>query len=224
MLVEQGILDAGDGAAIVDGLGRILKEIEDGRFAFKSALEDIHMNIEARLAELIGEPAGRLHTARSRNDQVATDFRLWLRDAIDGLDEQLKELQQALIDKAEAHAATVMPGFTHLQPAQPVPFGHHMLAYVEMVGRDRGRFADCRRRNNESPLGVAALAGTSFPIDRDAVARDLGFDRPMANSLDAVSARAFVLEFPGAARTAAAHRSRPAEGNALGCTAELRVG
>src|SRR3546814_702755 len=222
MLVEQGILDAGDGAAIVDGLGRILKEIEDGCFAFKSALEDIHMNIEARLAELIGEPAGRLHTARSRNDQVATDFRLWLRDAVDGLDEQLKELQHALIDKAEAHAATVMPGFTHLQPAQPVTFGHHMLAYVEMVGRDRGRLADCRRRSNESPLGAAALAGTSFPIDRKATAAALGFDRPMANSIDAVSDRDYVLEYLAAGAILALHLSRLAEEIVLWCSAGFR--
>jgi argininosuccinate lyase len=211
MLVKRKILSAKDGAAIRRGLRRILAEIESGRFRFQTALEDIHMNIEARLAELIGPAAGRLHTARSRNDQVATDFRLWVRDAIDGLDRRLRDLQRALIDKAERHAASVMPGFTHLQPAQPVTFGHHLLAYVEMVGRDRGRLADARRRLNESPLGAAALAGTSFPIDRQMTAKALGFDQPMANSLDAVSARDFALEFLAAAAIAAVHLSRLAE-------------
>ena len=169
------------------------------------------MNVEAALAEKIGEPAGRLHTGRSRNDQVATDFRLWVRDAIDAFDHQLQDLQRALIEKAEAHVDTVMPGFTHLQPAQPVTFGHHLLAYVEMVGRDRGRFADARTRVNESPLGAAALAGTAFPIDRHQTAKSLGFDRPMANSLDAVSARDFTLEFLAAAAITATHLSRLAE-------------
>ncbi len=211
MLVDRAIISADDGNAILTGLDAILKDIEAGNFAFKTALEDIHMNIEAALAERIGEPAGRLHTARSRNDQVATDFRLWVRDTIDMVDEQLRDLQRALIEKAEQHADTVMPGFTHLQSAQPVTFGHHLLAYVEMAGRDRGRFADARRRVNESPLGAAALAGTAFPIDRHATAEALGFDRPMANSLDAVSARDFTMEFLAAASIAAIHISRLAE-------------
>jgi len=221
MLVDQGIVSAEDGAAIQDGLDRILKEIEAGGFEFKSALEDIHLNIESRLSELIGAPAGRLHTARSRNDQVATDLRLWVRDAADGLDAQLGALQAALLDQAEAHAATLMPGFTHLQPAQPVTFGHHLLAYVEMAGRDRGRFADCRRRANESPLGAAALAGTSFDIDRHATAAALGFDAPMANSIDAVSARDFALEFLSACSIAAVHLSRLAEELVLWCTPQF---
>ena len=211
MLVRQGILRQEDGAAIQAGLDRVLAEIGAGRFEFKIALEDIHTNVEARLKEIIGEPAGRLHTARSRNDQVATDFKLWVRDAIDGLDEQIRDLIAALIDRAEQHAATVMPGMTHLQPAQPVTFGHHLLAYAEMLGRDRGRFADARRRLNESPLGAAALAGTSFPIDRAATAQALGFDRPAANSLDAVSDRDFVLEFLAAGSILAVHLSRLAE-------------
>ena len=211
MLVDRAIISADDGNAILTGLDAILKDIEAGNFEFKTALEDIHMNIEAALAERIGEPAGRLHTARSRNDQVATDFRLWVRDTIDMVDEQLRDLQRALIEKAEQHADTVMPGFTHLQSAQPVTFGHHLLAYVEMAGRDRGRFADARRRVNESPLGAAALAGTAFPIDRHATAEALGFDRPMANSLDAVSARDFTMEFLAAASIAAIHISRLAE-------------
>jgi argininosuccinate lyase len=218
MLVDQGLITAEDGAAIQDGLARILEEIEAGRFEFKTALEDIHLNVESRLAELIGAPAGRLHTARSRNDQVATDIRLWARDAIDGLDGQLKALQAALIDKAERHAGTVMPGFTHLQPAQPVTFGHHLLAYVAMFGRDRGRFADCRKRVNESPLGAAALAGTSFAIDRHATAKALGFDRPMENSIDAVSARDFALEFLSVLSISAMHLSRFAEEIVLWCT------
>ena len=195
MLVAQGIIESSDGDAIQQGLDQILGEIERGDFEFKSALEDIHLNIESRLKDLIGDAAGRLHTGRSRNDQVATDFRLWVRDAIDGLDAQLQALQATLIEAAEAHFDTLLPGFTHLQPAQPVTFGHHLLAYVEMVGRDRGRFADCRKRVNECPLGAAALAGTSFPIDRDATALALGFDHPMVNSLDAVSARDFAIEF-----------------------------
>jgi len=211
MLVRQGILRQEDGAAIQKGLDAVLAEIEAGRFQFKTALEDIHTNVEARLKEIAGEPAGRLHTARSRNDQVATDFKLWVRDCVDGLDGQLRDLIAALVDRAEQHAGTVMPGMTHLQPAQPVTFGHHLLAYAEMLGRDRGRFADARRRLNECPLGAAALAGTSFPIDRAMTAQALGFDRPAANSLDAVSDRDFVLEFLGAGAILATHLSRLAE-------------
>ncbi len=211
MLVDCKIIAAADGDAILSGLDAVLKDIEAGDFEFKTSLEDIHMNVEAALADRIGEAAGRLHTGRSRNDQVATDFRLWVRDAIDMLDEQLQNLQRALIEKAEAHADTVMPGFTHLQSAQPVTFGHHMLAFVEMTGRDRGRFADARKRVNESPLGAAALAGTAFPIDRHATAEALGFDCPLANSLDAVSSRDFTLEFLAAAAIAATHISRLAE-------------
>jgi len=211
MLMARGIIPGADGEAILRGLDQIAAEIESGKFAFKRELEDIHMNIEQRLTEIVGEPAGRLHTARSRNDQVATDFKLWVRGAIDGIEAALTELQAALIDKAERHAAAVMPGFTHLQTAQPVTFGHHLLAYTEMFGRDRGRFADCRRRLNESPLGAAALAGTSFPIDREMTAKALGFDRPAANSLDAVSDRDFALEFLGACAVAAVHLSRLAD-------------
>jgi argininosuccinate lyase len=211
MLVRQRILSAEDGEAIARGLAQIAAEIDAGTFPFRAEHEDIHLNVEARLAELIGAAAGRLHTARSRNDQVATDFKLWVRDAIDRLDGELRAAQAALIAKAEAHAATVMPGFTHLKVAQPVTFGHHLLAYVEMLGRDRGRFADCRRRLNESPLGAAALAGTSFPIDRAMTAAALGFDRPAANSLDSVSDRDFALEFLAAAALCGAHLSRFAE-------------
>ena len=211
MLVAQGIIPAEDGAKIQSGLDSIENEIADGRFAFKSELEDIHMNIEARLGELIGAAAGRLHTARSRNDQVATDFRLWVRDALAASDREMRDLQAALIDRAEEHAAAVMPGFTHLQSAQPVTFGHHLLAYVEMLGRDRGRLADCLGRLNECPLGAAALAGTSFPIDRERSAAALGFDRPAANSIDAVSDRDFALEALSAAAIAATHLSRLAE-------------
>ncbi len=211
MLVRQGIIGEADGEAIVTGLSRIEREIEDGTFEFSAGLEDIHMNIEQRLAELIGAAAGRLHTARSRNDQVATDFRLWVRGAIDGLDAGLAKLQGVLIDLAEQHAASVMPGFTHLQAAQPVTLGHHMLAYVEMFGRDRGRFADCRKRLNECPLGAAALAGTSFPIDRRMTAAALGFDRPCGNSLDAVSDRDFACEFLSSGALLAVHLSRMAE-------------
>ncbi|MHA1599569.1 MAG: argininosuccinate lyase [Alphaproteobacteria bacterium] len=218
MLVRQEIISAQDGKAILSGLDTILREIEAGEFTFDAALEDIHMNVEARLRALIGEAAGRLHTARSRNDQVATDFRLWLRETIDALDGQLRDLQAALIDHAEAHVATVMPGYTHLQPAQPVTLGHHFLAYVEMFGRDRGRLADCRTRLNECPLGAAALAGTSFPIDRAATAAALGFDRPAANSIDAVSDRDFALEFLGAGAIAAVHLSRLAEEIVIWCT------
>ena len=211
MLAKCGILTEADRDAIIDGLGKVKAEIEGGTFTFSRALEDVHMNVEARLKELIGEPAGRLHTARSRNDQVATDFRLYVRDAIDMLIVQIETLQRGLLDRAEAEADTVMPGFTHLQSAQPVTFGHHMLAYVEMLGRDAGRFADARRRLNENPLGSAALAGTSFPIDREMTAAALGFDRPTANSLDAVSDRDFVLETLSAATLCAMHLSRFAE-------------
>ena len=222
MLVQQGIISQEDGAAIREGLEKVRHEIESGAFSFSAALEDIHMNVEARLTELIGAPAGRLHTARSRNDQVATDFRLWVRDALDALDGAVKDLQAALLDHAEAEAGTVMPGYTHLQAAQPVTFGHHMLAYVEMLGRDRGRLADCRRRLNESPLGAAALAGTSFPIDRGRTAQALGFDRPMANSLDAVSDRDFALEFLSAAAILSVHLSRFAEEMVLWCSDGFR--
>ncbi|MBO0752478.1 MAG: argininosuccinate lyase [Bradyrhizobiaceae bacterium] len=211
MLEATGIIAAEDARTIVRGLDAILKEIETGRFEFKRDLEDIHMNVEARLAELIGPAAGRLHTARSRNDQVATDFRLWVRDTIDEIDHALAAYQTVLAEQALAHAETVMPGFTHLQTAQPVTFGHHLLAYVEMAGRDRGRFADARRRLNESPLGAAALAGTSFPVDRTMTAKGLGFDRPAANSLDAVSDRDFVLETLAAAAITQVHLSRFAE-------------
>jgi argininosuccinate lyase len=211
MLVRQGIIAKEDGERIGRGLAQIKDEIDAGKFPFKTEHEDIHLNIEARLAELIGPAAGRLHTARSRNDQVATDFRLWVRDAIDQADAQLRDLQSALLDRAAEHAATAMPGFTHMQPAQPVTFGHHLMAYVEMLGRDRGRFADCRARLNESPLGAAALAGTSFPINRAATAKALGFDRPMANSMDAVSDRDFALEFLAAVAICGTHLSRLAE-------------
>jgi argininosuccinate lyase len=211
MLIGRGILSAADGDAILAGLDRVAEEIASGRFIFSRALEDVHMNIEGRLAELIGEAAGRLHTARSRNDQVATDLRLWLRDALDGLDADLRGLQRALIDQAAAHADAILPGYTHLQAAQPVTLGHHLLAYVEMLGRDRGRLADARRRLNECPLGAAALAGTPYPIDRQQTAAALGFDRPCANSLDAVSARDFALEFLAAAAILGAHLSRLAE-------------
>ncbi|HET6388335.1 argininosuccinate lyase [Hyphomicrobium sp.] len=211
MLAEAGILTKSDANEIAGGLDKIKAEIEAGTFEFSRALEDVHMNVENRLKELIGSAAGRLHTARSRNDQVATDFRLFVRDAIDAIDASLETVQVALAEKAEAHAATVMPGFTHLQPAQPVTFGHHLLAYVEMIARDRGRFADARKRLNESPLGSAALAGTSFPINREMTAEALGFDRPMANSLDGVSDRDFALETLAAATIAAVHFSRLAE-------------
>ena len=206
MLAAQGIITANDAKNIAGGLDTILSEIGKGSFDFKRALEDIHMNVESRLGELIGPAAGRLHTARSRNDQVATDFRLYVRDTIDETDAALAAFQQVLAQRALEHAGTVMPGFTHLQTAQPVTFGHHLLAYVEMAARDRGRFADARKRLNESPLGAAALAGTSFPIDRDATAKALGFDRPMANSLDAVSDRDFVLESLSAAAIASVDR------------------
>ncbi|MCB2109496.1 MAG: argininosuccinate lyase [Defluviimonas sp.] len=222
MLAAQGILTDKDAEAIGEGLLTVLSEIEAGNFTFSSALEDIHMNIEARLKELIGEPAGRLHTARSRNDQVATDFRLWVRDQADAAVAGLTALQRALLGQAEAGADWVMPGFTHLQTAQPVTWGHHMMAYVEMFARDRGRFADARARMNECPLGAAALAGTSFPIDRAATAAALGFDRAMANSLDAVSDRDFALEFLAAASITAMHLSRLAEELVIWSSAQFR--
>ena len=218
MLGHQGIVSAQDVQSIIAGLDTILAEIEGGRFEFKRTLEDIHMNVEARLAELIGPAAGRLHTARSRNDQVATDFRLWIKATIDAIDVALAAYQRALAEKALEHAATVMPGFTHLQPAQPVTFGHHLLAYVEMAARDRGRFADARNRANFCPLGAAALAGTAFPIDRDATAKTLGFEAPMANSLDAVSDRDFALEALSAAAITAVHLSRFAEEIVVWCS------
>src|ERR1700704_3113619 len=211
MLAAQGIITASDAKNIGKGLDTILSEIGKGSFQFKRALEDIHMNVESRLGELIGPASGRLHTARSRNDQVATDFRLYVRDTLDEIDAALAAVQHAVGARALEHAGTVMPGFTHLQPAQPVTFGHHLLAYVEMLSRDRGRFADARRRLNECPLGAAALAGTSFPIDRAMTAEALEFDRPAANSLDAVSDRDFVLETLAAATIAAVHLSRFAE-------------
>jgi argininosuccinate lyase len=211
MLAEIGILTAEDRDAIINGLTQIGEEIEHGHFTFSRGLEDIHMNIEARLRELIGDAAGRLHTARSRNDQVATDTKLYVRAAIDGIDGALADLQKALAEKALEYAGTVMPGFTHLQSAQPVTFGHHLLAYVEMIARDRGRFQDARKRLNESPLGAAALAGTSFPIDRQMTAKALGFDRPTANSLDSVSDRDYALETLAAASILSMHLSRFAE-------------
>ena len=222
MLAAQGILSLDDVTAIQDGLDRIRLEIEAGDFVFRTELEDIHMNVEARLTEMIGDAAGRLHTARSRNDQVATDFRLWVRDAADAVDAALESLQAALIDQAAAHADWTMPGFTHLQAAQPVTVGHHLLAYVEMIGRDRGRFADARTRLNECPLGAGALAGTSFPIDRCATATALGFARPTANSLDSVSDRDFVLEFLAAASICAGHLSRLGEEMVIWSSAQFR--
>ena len=211
MLVQQGIIAKADGEAILAGLDRVLAAFRRGEIALRPELEDIHMHVETALKERIGEAAGRLHTARSRNDQVATDLRLFLRGALDQLDRALAELLAALIDRAEAEAETLMPGYTHLQAAQPVTFGHHLLAYVEMLERDRGRFADCRRRMNECPLGAAALAGTSFPIDREMTAHALGFERPMRNSMDAVAARDCVLEFLSAGSILATHLSRLAE-------------
>jgi len=222
MLVKQGIITAADGEVILAGLEQVLQEIESGKFPFRTELEDIHMNVEGRLAEIIGEAAGRLHTARSRNDQVATDFRLWVRDAIDGMEAALKGLQEVLLTRAEEHAATVMPGFTHLQAAQPVTMGHHLMAYVEMIGRDRSRLSDARARLNESPLGSAALAGTSFPIDRHFTAEQLDFARPMANSLDGVSDRDFALEFMSACAICAVHLSRLAEELVIWTSAQFR--
>ncbi len=211
MLSAAGIISSDDNQAIQNGLDQIAGEIERGEFTFSKALEDIHMNIEARLKEIIGEPAGRLHTARSRNDQVATDFRIWVREACEQAEASLKLLMASLAKKARDNADAVMPGFTHLQTAQPVTFGHHLLAYVEMFSRDAARFVDAHARMNECPLGAAALAGTSFPIDRDATATALGFERPCANSLDAVSARDFALEALSAAAITATHLSRLAE-------------
>ncbi len=222
MLARQGIITDADHAAIDMGLTEILAELEGGTFPFSRELEDIHLNIEGRLKEKIGEAAGRLHTGRSRNDQVATDFRLWVRDYLDGFDGQIERLMKALLAQAAANTDTIMPGFTHLQSAQPVTFGHHMLAYLEMFARDRGRFNDCRKRMNESPLGAAALAGTPYPIDRDMTANALGFDRPMANSLDAVSARDFALEALSAASICAANLSRLSEEIVIWTSAQFR--
>ena len=211
MLAQQGIISEADAAAIDDGLAKVSEEIAQGLLTFRRELEDIHMNVEARLKEIVGEPAGRLHTGRSRNDQVATDFRLWVRDSIDRVDAGLAALIGGLLDRAEEEADTILPGFTHLQPAQPVTLGHHLLAFVEMFSRDRGRFADARKRLNESPLGSAALAGTPYPLDRDMTAQALGFDGPTRNSLDSVSARDFALEYLAAASILATHLSRMAE-------------
>ena len=222
MLAKQGIITDSDAETIREGLLTVLSEIEAGNFPFSAALEDIHMNVEARLKELVGEPAGRLHTARSRNDQVATDFRLWVRDQCDAAITSLTALISALVAQAEAGADWVMPGFTHLQTAQPVTWGHHMMAYVEMAARDRSRFIDARNRMNESPLGAAALAGTGFNIDRQMTAAALGFDRPMANSLDAVSDRDFALEFLSASSICAVHLSRLAEELVIWSSAQFR--
>ena len=211
MLAAQGIISGEDAAAILGALTQIEAEIEVGKFSFSRALEDIHLNIEARLTDIIGPAAGRLHTARSRNDQVATDFRLFVRDGLDHLAAQITALMSVIAEQAETHAALIMPGFTHLQTAQPVTYGHHLLAYIEMLSRDRGRFADARVRLNQSPLGAAALAGTSFPIDRHATADALGFDAPTANSIDSVSARDFALEALSAMSICATHLSRLAE-------------
>lgn len=221
MLAETGILTKDDVATITEGLKKVEGEIEAGSFTFSRALEDVHMNVESNLKDKIGLAAGRLHTARSRNDQVATDMRLWVRDTLDEIDGQMRDLQQALAEKADLHAGAVMPGFTHLQSAQPVTFGHHLLAYVEMLGRDRGRIRDARARMNECPLGAAALAGTSFPIDRHMTAKALGFDRPTANSLDSVSDRDFVLETLADASICAMHLSRLAEEIVLWATPQF---
>ena len=221
MLAAQGVVSPADAQAIASGLAQVKGEIEAGGFAYSRALEDIHMNVEKRLADIVGPAAGRLHTARSRNDQVAVDFRLWVRDTIDALGGQIADLQRALAERALESADMVMPGFTHLQSAQPVTFGHHLLAYVEMLGRDRGRFVDARARLNECPLGAAALAGTSFPIDRESTAKALGFDRPTANSLDSVADRDFALETLSAAAICATHLSRFAEEIVLWTTAQF---
>ena len=222
MLAQQGIITDSDAKAIREGLLTVLSEIEGGTFQFSTALEDIHMNVEARLKDLIGEPAGRLHTGRSRNDQVATDFKLWVRDQFDAAIGGLDALIGALLDQADAGADMVMPGFTHLQVAQPVTWGHHMMAYVEMFARDKSRMIDARARMNESPLGAAALAGTSFPIDRDMTAAALGFDRPTANSLDGVADRDFALEFLSASSICATHLSRFAEELVIWSSAQFR--
>lgn len=222
MLAATGIISDSDAEAIGKGLLTVLSEIEAGQFAFRTDLEDIHMNVEARLKEVIGEPAGRLHTGRSRNDQVATDFRLWVRDQCDAAIDGLTALIRAALSQAEGGADWVMPGFTHLQTAQPVTWGHHMMAYIEMFGRDLSRFQDARKRMNESPLGAAALAGTGYPIDRDMTAAALDFDRPMANSLDAVSDRDFALEFLAASSICAVHMSRLAEELVIWSSAQFR--
>jgi argininosuccinate lyase len=222
MLAQAGILTSSDAEAIRQGLAAILAEIEAGTFTFSTALEDIHLNIESRLTDLIGDAGKRLHTARSRNDQVAVDFRLWVRDQCDAAIDGITALMRAFVDQAQAGADWVMPGFTHLQTAQPVTWGHHMLAYVEMLARDRARFQDARRRMNECPLGAAALAGTSFPIDRDMTAQALGFDRPTANSLDSVSDRDFALEFLSASSICAMHLSRFAEELVIWSSAQFR--
>ena len=221
MLVAQGIISSDDGQAIQQGLDQVRAEIEAGDFTYDPKLEDIHMHVEARLKEIVGEAAGRLHTARSRNDQVATDFKLWVRDAIDATDQALADLQAALVDRAEEYADVILPGFTHLQSAQPVTFGHHLLAYFEMFDRDRGRFRDARQRLNESPLGAAALAGTSFPTDRFMTAKALGFEGPTANSLDSVSDRGFAIEFMSAASLCGVHLSRLAEEIVIWCSAQF---
>jgi len=222
MLGEQGIISKDDVKAIHEGLDQVKAEIEAGQMVFDPALEDIHMHVESRLRELVGDAGARLHTGRSRNDQVATDFRLWTRAQCDALDKGLEGLLSALLDQAEKHAGSVMPGFTHLQTAQPVTLGHHLMAYHEMFARDRARLKDCRARVNESPLGAAALAGTSFPIDRHMTAKALGFDRPMANSLDAVSARDFALEFLSVLSISAVHLSRLADEIVLWATSAFK--
>ena len=222
MLAQQGIITSSDAEAIREGLLTVLSEIETGTFEYSKALEDIHMNVEARLKEIVGEPAGRLHTGRSRNDQVALDFKLWTRDQFDAAISGLDALIRALLVQAEEHADVVMPGFTHLQVAQPVTWGHHMMAYVEMFARDKSRMIDARARMNESPLGAAALAGTGFNIDRDMTAKALGFDRPSANSLDAVSDRDFALEFLSSSSICATHLSRFAEELVIWSSAQFR--
>ena len=222
MLAAQGILSDSDAKAIGEGLLTVLSEIEGGKFVFSTALEDIHLNVESRLTEIIGEAGKRLHTGRSRNDQVAVDFRLWVRDQCDAAISGLEALMRAFLAQAEAGVDWVMPGFTHLQTAQPVTWGHHMMAYVEMFARDRSRFQDARKRMNECPLGAAALAGTSFPIDRHMTAAALGFDRPTANSLDSVSDRDFALEFLSAASICAMHLSRFAEELVIWSSAQFR--
>ena len=222
MLGATGIVSDSDAEAMREGLLTVLSEIEEGSFEFSTALEDIHMNVEQRLKEIIGAPAGRLHTGRSRNDQVATDFRLWVRDQLDAAESALTRLCHGFLAQAEAGADWVMPGFTHLQTAQPVTWGHHMMAYVEMFGRDLSRVRDARARMNECPLGTAALAGTSFPLDRDMTAKELGFDRPCANSLDAVSDRDFALEFLSVASICAMHLSRLAEELVIWSSAQFR--
>jgi len=221
MLGTQNIITPEDAKSICEGLDQVYGEIETGTFTFKRSLEDIHMNVEARLKEIIGEPGGRLHTGRSRNDQVANDFKLWVRDAIDQMDVAMQAMQEALIDQAEAHSDSAMPGFTHMQIAQPVTLGHHLLAYVEMLGRDRSRLMDGRKRMNECVLGAAALAGTSFPIDRHMTAKALGFDRPSANSLDSVADRDYVLEYLSTLSITSVHLSRLAEEYVLWCSVQF---